>query len=345
MVTRADARRRRSFVIALLLTATLTATGCGAATVPASHRSGAEVGSFAAGPETNGPPVSIPLFPRLDADPRLLIDVEIGGAAHRVVLDTGSVGLRLLAGRSPAGAVVPEGPAPPVVFGSDRVATGQIAHTSVGVGGVATTHPIAVELVTDVACLPTRPRCGGAHGGPTIGAGTDGVLGIGMQPGGVLTDPLAALPGGATAVVHFDPRGQSSLQIGVPAAGFTLARLSSGPPAPDGTPTWRVAVRACFAAATLPGGRVCGPTLFDTGTPAVVIHAPGGPPGRVPTGSTLTVGLADGRWSANLSGPAAAALVVPTGRIAPRDVAGLPVFAGTDIRYDLAGGTIGFRSQ
>ena len=289
--------------------------------------------------------MSIPLFARLDADPRLLIDVEIGGVAHRVVLDTGSVGLRLLAGRLAAGAVVPEGPAPPVVFGSDRVATGRIAHTSVGIGGIPTTRPIAVELVTGVACLPARPRCGDAYGGPTVGAGTDGVLGIGMQPGGVVADPLAALPGGATAVVHFDPTGQSSLQLRVPAAGFTLRRLSSGPAAPDGTPTWRVAVPVCFAAAPLPGGRVCGPTLFDTGTPAVVIHAPGAAPGPVPTGSALTVALADGRWSANLSGPAAAARVVPAGRLDPRDVAGLPVFAGTDIRYDLDAGTIGFRSH
>ena len=156
-----------------------------------------------------------------------------------------------------------------------------------------------------------------------------------------LTDPLAALPGGATAVVHFDPRGHSSLQLSVSAAGFTLRRLSSGPPEPDGTPTWRVAVPVCFAAAALPGAGV-------RTHPVRHRHTRGRHPRtRSPARSGTDRFGADrgiGRRPlvSESQRPAAAAFVVPAGRIDSRDVAGLPVFASADIRYDLATGTIDF---
>src|SRR5664279_856438 len=81
------------------------------------------------------------------------VQVSIGGAAaFTALLDTGSVGLRVVTGTVPDNAWQVTDQPSTVTYGSGVVATGAVATATVTLGGRATTQPIAMEDITSISC-------------------------------------------------------------------------------------------------------------------------------------------------------------------------------------------------
>jgi hypothetical protein len=102
----------------------------------------------------------------------------------------------------------------------------------------------------------------------------------------------------------------------------------------------------CFTLAALPGGESCGPTVFDTGTASIEIVAADAHDGAVPAGTEIGMSVGDGAYTHTYTtGPGTRAEVFARSPARGNSIAGLPSLAATDIRYDLANGTIGFRAH
>lgn len=315
---------------------------------------------------TPTPPAAEPI-PLLTVNTRFgpepIAEVIIGGQTLRVLLDTGSTGLRVLASRVPPDAVQHTGPAPPLGYGTGIMISGDLARANIQLGPYQSVGPIPIEVVTGITCAPQQPNCPAAGGQKPVmfGGQFDGIMGVSPRPAAGIINPLWQLPHGLghAFAIHYDPTGQSSVLVGVPAAGYTLVHLNptdpgglSTPPnrspnASEAPPRWDPRISVCFTLSTLPGGKACGPTLFDTGTSGLLIQTPGGSPGAVPSGTPIGLTVPAGGLSYTYTtGPnSTATIAAVTPRSIIRSIVGLPVFATADVRYDLADGTIGFRPR
>lgn len=320
----------------------------GPAALPAPPAGDAAPATPPAAPTAPPPPaVTVPLSLE-GAGPRLVARVEIGGAVLRVLVDTGSSGLRVPAARVPPGAVAVSGPAQPYGYASGLRLTGRLARGPVRLGP-ASGAAVPLELVDTTSCAPTRPDCGAATG--AMGGRLDGILGIGPQAGSDLRNPLWSFgPIGRAFALHADPGGTSTLTLGAPADGFVLAPLSAGgrPPAADGPPAWQPRVPMCVGGPILPAGPVCQPTMFDTGTPPpAVVRTAGAAPTSPRAATPVTFATPDGRLRGTAGAGERAAVVGPatTPGTDGTTTLGLPVFSSVDVRFDLAGGTLGLRGH
>ncbi|MGF1426150.1 DUF3443 family protein [Kitasatospora sp. LaBMicrA B282] len=285
--------------------------------------------------------------------PRAIVPITIGGSTLNVLLDTGSTGLRVVADKVPAGAASSPGiTAPPYGFGSGVQLTGTINTATVQIGDYST-GAIPVELVTGTSCSAAKPNCEAANGAKPqeFGGQFDGIMGVAMSGATDMVNPLWNLQDagsnlvGRQFAVHYDPtQPTGSVLLNVPADGYTTVQL----PSQNSTatpPTWNPrAIQACIATQGVPAGGSCGDTLFDTGTPTFDFQVPGATQTTVPAGQPLTLSVPAAGWSRTYTvtsgGRAELANAAPsTGN---PSLAGLPAFAGTDIRFDLANGTIGF---
>jgi Protein of unknown function (DUF3443) len=296
------------------------------------------------------PTVSIPLTATTSEDgPVTVVDVAIGGKTLTVLLDTGSYGLRLVASQVPPDAVHRTGPSPQFTFATGVQVSGDLAQASVRIGGVDTAGEIPIQLVTNTSCAPGRPDCPAAGGKKPVmfGREFDGIMGVSMFPAEGLVNPLWRLRDGVGHVftVHYDRGGGSSILLGEPEAGFSLVHVGKASPAsvPDAPPAWDPAMAGCFTVAGLPGGKHCGPAVFDSGTTTIEIRAPDAHGSDVPPGTAIDLSVGDGAFSHTYTtGPGTRAAIIAAGG---NSIPGLPAFAATDIRYDLVAGTIGFRPR
>jgi hypothetical protein len=337
--------RRRHGALLLAVASVALLAGCSAVQAAPTGAGGPSPAAVPA-----PPPVTVPLTSG-DGGLRTYADITVGGALLRVLVDTGSVGLRVLADKVPAPATTPVGPAPPVSYGSGVALTGTVVRTTVGVGSVTSPGPVPVELVTATSCVPRKPTCEAANGHVTqeFGGQAVGILGIAPAATPAVPNPFWYLgPAGHAYAIHHDPAGGDTLVLGAPADGFSAEKLAAvRRPAdpPDAPPAWQPRVPICFDAAPLPGGHLCSPSLLDTGTASLAtINAPGAPPTPLPAGTPLRLGTASGSWSALYTvgrGDSAALAPPPSGN--PGSVVGLPAFARADVRFDLDTGTIGLR--
>jgi hypothetical protein len=317
---------------------------------------------------TPTPPVAEPI-PLLTVNTRFgptpIVEVIIGGQTLKVLLDTGSTGLRVLASRVPPDAVQHTGPASPYGYGTGIIISGDLARANIQLGPYQSVGPIPIELVTGTTCAPQQPNCPAAGGQKPVmfGGRLDGIMGVSPLLAAGIINPLWQLPDGFghAFAIHYDPAGQSSVLVGVPAAGYTLVHLNptdpdglSTPPnrslnASEASPGWDPRISVCFTLSTLPGGKACGPTSFDTGASGLLlIQTPGGSPGAVPTGTPIGLTVPGGGLSYTYTtGPNSTGTIVAavTSRSIIGSVVGLPLFATADVRYDLADGTIGFRPR
>ena len=347
-------RHRRGTRARLLgpLALVVALAGCATAGTPAPSLAAVPASTPSSTPSSTSAsvPISGPLSSG-DDGLRLYAQVTVGGAPLRVLVDTGSTGLRVVESKVPAAATAPAGPAGPTAYGSGVQITGTVARTSVALGPVTSPGPVPVELVTGTSCLPRRPRCGAADGRtpPSFGGQFDGILGIAPGFAPQVPNPLWYLGAvGHVYTIHHDPAGGDALVLGDPATGYTLEHLSPEPRTdrlPDGPPPWRSRIDVCFDARPLPAGHVCSPTLLDTGTPSLAtINAPGAA-SAVPAGTALHLGT-PGAWSVDYTvGPADAAQVAPPPSGNQGSVIGLPAFARADVRFDLDAGSIGIRAR
>jgi hypothetical protein len=215
------------------------------------------------------------------------LPVQVGGSPLDTLFDTGSSGLRLLAGSVPDSAFASVTTTQVTYSYHSGVAiTGVVATANISVGPLRTTAPIPVMLVQTASC--TSSSCGGVGPLPlseafgSIGA----ILGVGMrckQGSGQVGSPIAQLEGAPAFVVKAPSYGgmQATLEL-FPAASevatfksFSLPPLSDGAALSNGTPAFddRYGLPACVDDQTS-GVDYCVPAELDTGNGPTYIEWP-----------------------------------------------------------------------
>ena len=230
------------------------------------------------------------------AGERFVIDLVVGAAPPiRAILDTGSSGVTI-APDAPAQTLAAltsrTGETFSTTYGSGVTATGFVARARVTLGGRATADPIGVAVVQTVA--------GGVAGAALqqLFNGYSAIVGIGMRnASATLGNPIVQLAGHPPFVIEAPDFGGTTGTLRIGALGADGARFISlsVPPAPaaiprlaDGTPAWLDDdLPGCVADATT-RTQLCGPTLLDTGDPAVYLYWPGySGPGIFPAGTLV----------------------------------------------------------
>ncbi|MDO9486084.1 MAG: hypothetical protein Q7K25_08515 [Actinomycetota bacterium] len=220
--------------------------------VPLGGASAAEGDGSAAAGERR--PVSVPIR-TIDTPDRSgqngIVSIRVGSSkSMAVMLDTGSVGLRLWDGK-PGGAAMT----------SDSLGT-----ASVVIGGVRTVAPVGFQLINTESNYIQQWKS----------KGISGILGIGVGRG-PLTNPLTALPGtlGSRWSVHFardrsssssSSRSTGALVLGAVAPGSAIMNFQLSPQgkSASGVLLWDDhAASGCWTF----GSRAeqCVPTWFDSG--------------------------------------------------------------------------------
>lgn len=350
-------RRRRGVVVASLLAGCLLVAGLAVWALP-----------------SPGGPITVPLYfgqgngpygPDANSPPA--IDVTVGdNAPIPVVLDTGSVGLRVFTGEIDTAAAdgVHVGSATDqVAFADGSVWSGRVATARLGIGGLTTAGPVPFELVEKVGCEPGRAGCPSAGGLAAVeGYSAFGVLGVGLggpAAGDPALNPLTALPGVYGRIWTIDlaqyggsneVAGTLTLGDGPPVAGSSvvlhLAPLGSA----SGVPLWDDQPTLCW---TIGRQRTCQPTVFDSGADYVVVGSAdyGGPTTSLGSGEPDIVeqvepvslslpGSATAFYSFDSgASPGTSAVAVQPGRV-PVLNSGCQAFFDLVFRYDVTAGTI-----
>lgn len=191
----------------------------------------------------------------------------------RVLLDTGSVGLRVLDTAVPSGSGseigtsgLPDG----AVFADGSDLRGLVARGVVHIGGLSTTTPVPFESITHVGCVARLPHCPRlTRDGPNV----VGVLGIGMAGDDprLPTNPLLSLPApyDQSWSVHLDRRGSGRrLTLGAipPRWPESVLDLAANHQLP--TRAWNDTPDMCWRIATR---KLRGATVLDTGANPVYL--------------------------------------------------------------------------
>jgi hypothetical protein len=283
-------------------------------------------------------PTTIPLHVEGgDADPRLAIDVLFGTKPVRVLFDTGSLGLRLLASAVPADAARRTGSAPINGYGTGLMLHGDQAMAALSLGDPTVTDTTQIEVVDSFSCSPERPRCPAADGGIPVMFGRmfPGILGAGngIPPrGGCCTNPFDASGAyGKQYIVHSNFSGPN---IVVRPDAATIAKFSMVSAARGVRPY------GCIRLVGSPND-ICGGVLFDTGTPQIevvtnTIADSAQTSGEIPAKLTL------GTWSHTFAGGKVPVRVNLRRGNGNRIIIGLSALQSVDVFYDLAGERMGF---
>lgn len=210
---------------------------------------------------------------------RYSVPVSVGGGPPvQAMLDTGSVGLRLLPGAVQPTRYKPLGRSMKARFGSGVELSGPLARADLAIGGFEARGAV-VQAADSATCLPGRQDCAASRPGPDgyrISGVFAAILGIGLRPNPA-DNPLELA--GEEAWIVILPRpgepGPGELILNPTAedrAGFSLFKLQPSPAAGRGG--WLDnALTGCLAwAGDTP---VCGPTFLDTGTPNLSLIAEG----------------------------------------------------------------------
>ncbi len=271
-------------------------------------------------------------------DQRLGIDVAVGGRTVRVLLDTGSAGLRILASALPAGEVRRTGQSAAGGYGSGLVLRGEEATARFSVGDPVAAEQTSIELVDGYGCADARPNCPAANGGTPemFGKLFPGILGasnVDPPRGRCCANPLGALVAyGRRYIVHADFAAPTLTLAPDPAAlsAFTLIDVARG-----------TLPRGCVRLSGTAPTEVCGDVLFDTGTPQFLVTTTGiAAQGPFPAGTTAT--LTVGTWSHAFEiGPRTPLHLTMRRGEANRIIVGLGPLQSVDVYYDLFAGRIG----
>ena len=274
-------------------------------------------------------------------DPRLGIDVTVGPRTVRVLLDTGSPGLRILASALPAGAAQRTGQRAAGGYASGLVLRGEEATARFSVGDPSVGEQTSIELVDGYGCADDRPNCSAANGGTPemFGRLYPGILGastVDPPRGRCCANPLGALVAyGRRWIVH---------------AEFSAPTLTLGPDPATLAPFTMIDVargtlpRGCIRLSGSAPSEVCGDVLFDTGTPQFLVTTTGAAAqGPFPPGTTATLAL--GTWSHAFEiGPTTAMHLAMRRGAANRIIVGLAQMQAVDVYYDLFANRMGLRS-
>lgn len=205
--------------------------------------------------------------------------IEVGGSKPlRVLLDTGSVGLRVIQSDVmplDTAKIVTHANLPiSVMFGDNVAFRGVEATAKVKVGSLTTVTPVPLQLVTSVTCPTNDQSCPdktfdvkGSAGG------IDGILGIGLfASNDHLVNVLEYLPGkyGDSWSVHMAPGrvGQLTLGASSPQHSSAVIRFQSVKPGPGQLVAWDDSPNLCWTVGT---NFVCGLSVFDSASVLAVV--------------------------------------------------------------------------
>jgi uncharacterized lipoprotein YddW (UPF0748 family) len=177
--------------------------------------------------------VTVPLYPRGAVAQRgYFVEVAVaGGQPRRILLDTGSAGLRVpreFLGNAPINST---GQSIREVLSDGTVLEGELVYTNVRIGLIATEEPVPVQVVTSRQCIPQKPNCSGRSGTPF-----SGIIGVNYSERTLPYNPLRKLPGNLSNGFIITGNGGSnnngSLILGLTAnnqQGFRMTALSQQP--------------------------------------------------------------------------------------------------------------------
>jgi len=219
-----------------------------------------------------------------DGQIRYSVPVSVGGSKLEAMLDTGSVGLRVLERAILGAAYVSTGPTSTYHYGSGVRFHGVIAEAALTIGGAGGASPI--QVIDSVDCRADAPRCPASRvSADEYRIGGDGlrregfaaILGVNMGKPYAM-NPLAHI-GARSWTVILPKRGESvsgELIINPDehdVAGYTLFQTDEilrNLPEAGG---FHDAISGCLSELDS-ARRICGPTLLDTGAPGLHIISP-----------------------------------------------------------------------
>lgn len=274
-------------------------------------------------------PIVIPLHAEAgkEGEPRLGIDVTLGSSTQRVMFDTGSTGLRIENKALPAEAYRRTGRSAKADYGFGFEVRGEEASAAVTMGAAHATN-MPFQVIDEFGCSPAVRDCPVDEVEPSLFSGIySGIFGAYFTPtrGGCCASPLALLDGGIGRryIVH---------------AAFDAPTLTLNPDERM-VNTFSVVDFAAFGAPRgciriyQTGQETCGPVIFDTGTPQLLVTTTGMIPQRPWTHAMLRIGA----WTYDFpigSGPGGVPLSVRRTDVI-RIVVGLTAMQDFDVYYDL----------
>ena len=298
----------------------------------------ASVGSSAGAPPSSGGSVVVPLHVERGryGETHLGIDVMIGERTARVVFDTGSTGLRVLA--SAAGTVRRTTRGVVGRFDSGLALSGREAMASFAIGTARSKTTTSLELIDSYGCTPQSPSCPFAkrRRPAMFGAPFAGILGVNrIDPpsGRCCPNPLRGLAGGLGLryIVHANAAAPT-LTLGAKLAspsGYTMLDVPRG-----------MAPRGCIRLSTA-SNDVCGDVVFDTASPDFAITTTGAAvEAPLPPGTTATLTIGPWMYAFTLGNGTRLSAFVRRGNRS-RIVVGLAELQSVDVFYDLDAGRIG----
>jgi hypothetical protein len=360
---------RAAGIVVLALTAACSSSAPGAS---ASERDASAPGDAApaeggplndGGALAEGGAVSVPI--KISGDGTqgkiLLVPISInGGPPFDVLVDTGSVGLRVFKASLGGTSVTTSAQAISVEFGSG-VFAGHKATGSVSFGGVTTPSDTAFQLVESYSCGASNPMCDLASGTPKAltDLGAHGVMGIALRKDlDGLMSPFASLAAPRSDGFTIRTGGLSSSAGEIVLGPGNLSSAAQIPLVPAGTqpngmPAWADdAVPLCFEINGMATEPACTASTFDTGSNFDVLYAKGVAPALVTTDGNLASGVAFGashsgsgfRLKFTVGSPVSVSkdgvIVQDTD---PFTILGLEVFLRNDVAFDRVGGRIGLQ--
>jgi hypothetical protein len=274
-------------------------------------------------------------------EPRLGIDVTVGGRTLRLLLSTATSGMRVLASAVPKGAAEPTGATGVGGFPSGLMLHTERARARLAFAGASGSVPALIALVDRMSCAPIVPDCPAANGATpeNFGGLFSGMLGISNVPPpavGCCPNPFDASGWYSRRyIVHAAFDAPSVTLDPRPAA---LRRFTMVSVVGEQTPL------GCVRLAGGVSSEVCGEVVFDTAAPnlrVVTNQTPLAAP--IPPGTTATLTVGD--WSHTFAaGPGTDFDVVVRSGPANRIVVGLAVLRSVDLFYDLPAERIGLRA-
>ncbi|HVV62509.1 MAG TPA: hypothetical protein VHD14_12205 [Pseudolabrys sp.] len=312
--------------------------------------------------------IVVPISQRVlsDGQIRYSIPVSVGGSQPiAAMLDTGSTGMRILAGTVNRSAFVSITATPSVShFNSGVRLNGVVATARVRIGQLAGAQPFALQLVRSVDCIPSRPQCPasrisakdyriGGDGLPKEGYNV--IVGVAMGTAAV-DNPLRKiaaqswivelpLPGASNpGRLILNPDTQDIAGYTIFPTHRILFHVTTGAAFQDAIPT-------CLNDATS-HIQVCGPALLDTGAPGITVNAAHPQAVHVSKGDHVALAFTDknGNWlKAHFTADAGrpSHVTVTGGRTPPlpRMSAGSLPFFFFDVLYDDQKKMVGLKAR
>ncbi|MEH2453467.1 glycoside hydrolase family 10 protein [Nostoc sp.] len=309
--------------------------------------------------------ISLPLYPKPSLGQRVrgyFLEMAIaGGQPKRILLDTGSAGLRVpkeFLGNAPirrTGQNIKE------VLSDGTILEGELVYTNVRFGLLPSAEPVPVQIVTGRQCTAQKPNCSAKSNVPF-----SGIIGVNYFEKSLPYNPLRKLPGnlsnGFIVIGNGGSNNNGSLILGLTAnnqAGFKMAAWSKQSEI-NGVPgnRWDSQLsKVCLTIAGSSAKNLCnGKMITDTGTingwTEFKSASTAGKlkPGVLGSGNSLKLainsifdyslapGTRDGfnRWNLSISPKAELATFVNTG---------IAFFDKYDVLFDQVNGRQGFRSR